>query len=109
MLLTYFIRWLYSLFIGLDANFRLKRKIVSNELSDPSLSKGWGYFVDEVPFKEHLKQNWDQPVEVGVSVRSKKRKVNNKVLAVNMQPAPRCQRCKYERICRPSGNGCRYR
>lgn len=59
-----FDRWLYSLFLGIDANFRLKRKTVSNETADPSLCEGWAYFVKEEPFKEHLLQHVNQPVEV---------------------------------------------
>ncbi|KAF8337834.1 hypothetical protein F5887DRAFT_890334 [Amanita rubescens] len=47
-------RWLYSLFLGLDANFRLKRKDVSNDRRDGSLSLGWSYFVPNEPYKEHL-------------------------------------------------------
>ncbi|KAF8132456.1 hypothetical protein EV363DRAFT_1163307 [Boletus edulis] len=47
--------WLYALFVALDANFRLKRKAVSSDEVDPSLSNGWAYFVDEYAYKEHLK------------------------------------------------------
>ena len=34
-------RYLYALFLALDANFRLKRKNVSSDEADPGLSKGW--------------------------------------------------------------------
>ncbi|KAF8191380.1 hypothetical protein BJ912DRAFT_849516 [Pholiota molesta] len=47
-------RYLYTLFLGMDANFRLKRKMVSNNATDPSLSNGWAYFVQENEFKEFL-------------------------------------------------------
>ncbi|KAF8958733.1 hypothetical protein BDZ97DRAFT_1923495 [Flammula alnicola] len=47
-------QFLYGLFIGLDANFRLKRKIVSSHLADPGLSQGWAYFVEEDGFKSYL-------------------------------------------------------
>ncbi|EIW79870.1 hypothetical protein CONPUDRAFT_57971, partial [Coniophora puteana RWD-64-598 SS2] len=47
-------RWLYSLFVGVDANFRLKRKNVSNADSDPSLGCGLSYFVREKPYKDYL-------------------------------------------------------
>ncbi|KAF8874887.1 hypothetical protein CPB84DRAFT_1853471 [Gymnopilus junonius] len=47
-------RFLYGLFIGLDANFRLKRKIVSSHAADPGLSQGWAYFVQEDEFKNFL-------------------------------------------------------
>ncbi|KAG1852201.1 hypothetical protein F4604DRAFT_1883522 [Suillus subluteus] len=37
-------RWLYALFVAIDANFRLKRRIVSKDSTDPGLSQGWAYF-----------------------------------------------------------------
>ncbi|KAL0957687.1 hypothetical protein HGRIS_001468 [Hohenbuehelia grisea] len=46
--------WLYSLFVGIDGNFRLKRKLVSNEVNDPSLGDGWAYIVEEKAFKDHI-------------------------------------------------------
>ncbi|KAF8065144.1 hypothetical protein FPV67DRAFT_1671429 [Lyophyllum atratum] len=49
------IRFLYCLFLALDANFRLKRKNVSSEAMDPSLSQGWSYFAPEQRFKKFLK------------------------------------------------------
>jgi hypothetical protein len=47
-------RWLYALFLAIDANFRLKRKIISKDAVDPSLSRGWAYFVDDKTYQEHL-------------------------------------------------------
>lgn len=38
----------------MDANFRLKRKMISSEAADPGLSRGWAYFVDESEFKDFL-------------------------------------------------------
>lgn len=48
--------WLYSLFLGLDANFRLKRKNVSSDVRDNSLSSGWSYFVPNEQYKVHLEK-----------------------------------------------------
>ncbi|KAH7918587.1 hypothetical protein BV22DRAFT_1051635 [Leucogyrophana mollusca] len=48
-------RWIYGLFVTIKANFRLKRKVVSKDLVDTGLSRGWTYFVDEVPYKLHLR------------------------------------------------------
>ncbi|TEB10416.1 hypothetical protein FA13DRAFT_1653193 [Coprinellus micaceus] len=48
-------RYLHALNIGLDANFRLKRKAVSNDVADPGLSRGWAYFVWDFPFRAFLK------------------------------------------------------
>ncbi|KAG6825919.1 hypothetical protein H0H92_001861 [Tricholoma furcatifolium] len=47
---------LYALFLGIDANFRLKRKYVSDDARDPDLGDGFAYFVREKPYKEHLEQ-----------------------------------------------------
>ena len=38
----------------MDANFRLKRKMISTDAADPSLSNGWAYFVEESEFKSFL-------------------------------------------------------
>ena len=58
-------RYLYRLFLALDANFRLKRKHVSSENIDPSFSQGWSYFVPEEQYKTFLREfdrNAVQPV-----------------------------------------------
>ncbi|KAH0828896.1 hypothetical protein J3R83DRAFT_2296 [Lanmaoa asiatica] len=46
--------WLTALFVAIDANFRLKHKKVSKDSMDPSLSKGWAYFVEETSYKSYL-------------------------------------------------------
>ncbi|KAM6493722.1 hypothetical protein JOM56_010083 [Amanita muscaria] len=53
-------RWLYSLFVALDANFRLKRKDVSNDKRDAGLSLGWAFIVNNEPYKEHLARYKDE-------------------------------------------------
>ncbi|KAJ7025958.1 hypothetical protein C8F04DRAFT_1190993 [Mycena alexandri] len=53
-------RFLYTLFIALDACFRLKRRLVSNELRDPDLGSGWAYMVDTGPYREYLRGVTDQ-------------------------------------------------
>jgi len=57
-------RWIYGLFLGIDANFQLKCKKVSSEERNPSLNKGWAFFVEEGEYKEHLAKNWVQKQEV---------------------------------------------
>ncbi|KAI0747825.1 hypothetical protein C8Q80DRAFT_1316398 [Daedaleopsis nitida] len=47
-------RWLYKLFLGIDANFRLKRKKVSSDVADPGLNHGYAYFVNSSDYKTHL-------------------------------------------------------
>ncbi|KAG6808347.1 hypothetical protein H0H92_004412 [Tricholoma furcatifolium] len=46
--------WLYSLFVGLDANFRLKRLKNSTDERDPGLNHGYAFFVDDSAFKSYL-------------------------------------------------------
>ncbi|KAG1735898.1 uncharacterized protein EDB91DRAFT_1238142 [Suillus paluster] len=47
-------RWLYALFVTIDANFRLKRRAISKDGIDPGLSRGWAYFVEETAYKSHM-------------------------------------------------------
>lgn len=56
--------WKYALFIAMDANFRMRRKKVSSELKDPSLSRGFAYFVDNVPYISHLLEYASEKQEV---------------------------------------------
>ncbi|KAG6847868.1 hypothetical protein H0H93_005345 [Arthromyces matolae] len=62
-------KYLYSLFIALDANFRLKRKNISSEDRDPSLGPGWAFFVEENNYKAFIKEHWGlkQPKSTCVS------------------------------------------
>lgn len=48
-------RWLYSLFIAMDANFKLKQK--TRDIKDPEFGSGLAYFVNVEKFKEHLKRD----------------------------------------------------
>ncbi|TRM61976.1 hypothetical protein BD626DRAFT_404672 [Schizophyllum amplum] len=41
--------------LAVDANFRLKNRLRKNERSEAALGEGLGYFVDTVPYKEHIK------------------------------------------------------
>ena len=52
--------FIYTLFIAIDANFRLKRRLVSNDVRDPSLAPGSGYFVPSKEYTEYLLQHVDQ-------------------------------------------------
>jgi hypothetical protein len=57
-------RWLYALFVAIDANFRLKRRNISSDETDPSLGKGWAYFVEETKYKAFLAQHLGVEQEV---------------------------------------------
>ena len=43
-------RWLYCLFLAIDANFRLKLK--ARGIKDPELGPGLAYFVDTAKFQK---------------------------------------------------------
>jgi hypothetical protein len=62
--LIIFIRWKYALFLAIDANFRLKRKLVSSDNVDPSLNAGSCYFVEETAYKQYLSERGCEPQEV---------------------------------------------
>ncbi|KAK7043451.1 CxC2 domain-containing protein, partial [Favolaschia claudopus] len=49
-------QFLYMLILAVDANFRLRNRIRVNEIEDPTLGPGWGYFVEPGSYREHLKK-----------------------------------------------------
>ena len=53
-------RWIYSLFVGIDANFRLKRMNVSNHLRDPGLNHGYAFVVEDGCFRQYLRDYGDK-------------------------------------------------
>jgi hypothetical protein len=53
--LTTLHRFLYVLYIMMDANFRLRNRAHKNDARDPRLSPGWSYYVNSAPFEEFLK------------------------------------------------------
>ncbi|KAG9218105.1 hypothetical protein CCMSSC00406_0010126 [Pleurotus cornucopiae] len=53
-------QFLYTLFIALDACFRLKRRMVSSVEKDPGLGIDWGYFIEAEPFRQYLLSVTDQ-------------------------------------------------
>ncbi|KAF7969882.1 hypothetical protein HWV62_25675 [Athelia sp. TMB] len=54
------IQYLFALFLGNDANFRMVRKKVSSEEADPTLSAGWSYFCEMTKYRQHLAKYGDQ-------------------------------------------------
>ncbi|KAJ7770736.1 hypothetical protein B0H16DRAFT_1306425 [Mycena metata] len=56
-------RFLYALFLALDANFRMRRKKVSSEEKDPSLGDGWSFYCEIAPYYSYLAKNWKQKQE----------------------------------------------
>ncbi|KAJ7036483.1 hypothetical protein C8F04DRAFT_1210089 [Mycena alexandri] len=53
-------RFLYILYIAIDACFRLKRRLVSSEKKDPSLGPGWSFFTEDATYREYLLGVTDQ-------------------------------------------------
>ncbi|KAG1853668.1 hypothetical protein F4604DRAFT_1686257 [Suillus subluteus] len=64
ILLSSTVRWLYALFLTIDTNFWLKCKAISNDNINQSLSRGWGYFVEEGAYKDFLCSSVDSIQEV---------------------------------------------
>ena len=56
--------WLYTLYLALDANFRMSRKGVSTKQRDPCLTRGRGYFVEDEGFLAHLEAHQGHRQEV---------------------------------------------
>ncbi|KAJ8502454.1 hypothetical protein ONZ45_g11741 [Pleurotus djamor] len=48
------LKFLYMLFVSIDANFRLKNRLRKNEKTDPGLHTGLAYFVPQQPYNEHI-------------------------------------------------------
>jgi hypothetical protein len=61
-------RFLYALFLTIDANFRMKRKHVSSEEEDPSLGDGIAFFCQVAAYMRHLGLHWDMEQEVSCVV-----------------------------------------
>ncbi|KAJ7070273.1 hypothetical protein B0H15DRAFT_918090 [Mycena belliarum] len=59
-LLTVADRFLYALFLAIDANFRMRRKKVSSEEKDPSLGDGWSFYGAIAPYYDYLAKHWHQ-------------------------------------------------
>ncbi|KAG6825043.1 hypothetical protein H0H92_005019, partial [Tricholoma furcatifolium] len=53
------VRWLYTLFLAMDANFKLRLK--KRGLSDVDLAPGWAYYVEENAYQSHLSNYIEQP------------------------------------------------
>ncbi|KAJ6548887.1 hypothetical protein B0H19DRAFT_1032024 [Mycena capillaripes] len=54
-------KFLYALFLALDANFRMQRKDVSSEKSDPDLGNGLAFFGEVNAYMAHLEAHWHLP------------------------------------------------
>ncbi|KAJ7620508.1 hypothetical protein DFH06DRAFT_1273756 [Mycena polygramma] len=50
----------YYIHLGQDANFRARGRLVSSDAKDPTLGQGLAYFVDKIPYTEHIKHYVNQ-------------------------------------------------
>ncbi|KAF9493235.1 hypothetical protein BDN71DRAFT_1483564 [Pleurotus eryngii] len=53
-------RFLYTLFVSVNANFQLKNHLRKNELLNPGLHTGLAYFVPQAPYTEHILKHISQ-------------------------------------------------
>ncbi|KAJ7075020.1 hypothetical protein B0H15DRAFT_792356, partial [Mycena belliarum] len=60
-------RFLYALFLAIDANFRMKRKQVSSEEADPGLNRGAAFYSEVKAYMEHVGKHWDMEQEASLS------------------------------------------
>jgi hypothetical protein len=63
------IKFIYTLVVAIDANFRLKRRAVSSNERDPALGDGWGYFVEDKPYLDYVLKHADQEDVSHVRIR----------------------------------------
>ncbi|KAJ7731904.1 hypothetical protein DFH07DRAFT_968567 [Mycena maculata] len=49
-------RFLYMLLLAVDANFKLRNQMRANEIDDPPLGPGWGYWVEPQCYRRHLRK-----------------------------------------------------
>jgi hypothetical protein len=48
------------LMVAMDANFRLRSRLRGSINKEPRLGLGWGYFVDNGPYSEFIKDFVDE-------------------------------------------------
>ncbi|EIN06945.1 hypothetical protein PUNSTDRAFT_33123, partial [Punctularia strigosozonata HHB-11173 SS5] len=93
-------KWLYTVFVALDACFRLKMK--DRKIDDPELGSGWAYMVAERPYQDHLKKHPQKKENVPScdssfhAISNADSKVNSKV-AVTGVGAAKCARHAFVR------------
>ncbi|KAG1789189.1 uncharacterized protein HD556DRAFT_1433840 [Suillus plorans] len=96
-------RWLYGIFVAIDANFRLARKNVSSDIVDPGLSNGWSYFVEEQEYKRFLHEAGKQPQEKSTCVSHNAVNLaetkNSRGLAATGAGTVDCSRHNFKRPC----------
>ncbi|TDL13413.1 hypothetical protein BD410DRAFT_682794, partial [Rickenella mellea] len=62
-------QYLYTLSLSMDANFRLKNKMISTVARDATLGDGMAYFVASSPYKKHL-LNYTNQQDISTNISS---------------------------------------
>ncbi|KAF9544440.1 hypothetical protein CPC08DRAFT_730279 [Agrocybe pediades] len=53
--------FLYTIYLAVDANFKLKGKVFSQQRDDVELMPGWGAYVPELPYQQHIANHVNEP------------------------------------------------
>ena len=67
------LRWLYTQYLEMDANFKLKLK--ERGFKDVELAPGWAYFVEEAEYLRVISEHTED-VEVGTGLCSTTREIS---------------------------------
>jgi hypothetical protein len=61
-------RWLYSLMVAEDANFKQKSRMRADDEKDPPLGPGWATFVNDRSYRDHISKyaNQDEVIHTAV-------------------------------------------
>ncbi|KAJ7712309.1 hypothetical protein B0H16DRAFT_1342655 [Mycena metata] len=98
-------RYLYRTILALDANFKLKNRIRTNERDDPPLGPGWGAWVDPARYKEHLKKYIaENDVSTCIAFAALTQKETRNTVGLRVSGVGACVCARHECV-RPNGMG----
>jgi hypothetical protein len=101
-------RFLYALFLAIDANFRLARRDVSSDIVDPGLNHGYAFFVEEKTYKGFLgsQERAIQEVNESYSFEALINTLSNLNLDQYMFQLQCYQSCRYKGLAWPGSYWC---
>ncbi|KAL1699668.1 hypothetical protein EV121DRAFT_283940 [Schizophyllum commune] len=98
-------QYVHTLFLSMDANFRLKNRFRKNARSDAALSGGSGCFVEPQQFKQHLKGYVnEEDVSTCISFAALMEKDTKMTTGCRVSGCGACSCTRHETI-RPNGLG----
>ncbi|KAL1698752.1 hypothetical protein EV121DRAFT_217647 [Schizophyllum commune] len=98
-------QYIHTLFLSMDANFRLKNRFRKNARSDAPLAGGSGCFVEPQQFKEHLKGYVnEEDVSTCISFAALMEKDTKLTTGCRVSGCGACS-CTRHEILRPNGLG----